>query len=128
RGAQGTGDEPGWGTRIPCLVRHGGQPAGVAQVAGESAHRLAGRRLCDRRSASGTGAVRREGRARMNEEEREQARRPTVEGVRDDLQRQPYLLVRLAENALTVAESLRDNYFKNTAEFITALRKAMYAA
>jgi NurA domain len=64
----------------------------------------------------------------MNEEEREQARRLTEEGVRDDLQRQPYLLMRLAENALTVAESLRDNYFKNTAHFIRALRKAVDAA
>ena len=64
----------------------------------------------------------------MNDEEREQVRRLTEEGVRDDLQRQPYLLMKLAENALIVAESLRDNYFKNTADFITALRKAMYAA
>ena len=48
--------------------------------------------------------------------------RLTEEGVRADLQRQPQLLLKLAENALTVAESLRDNYFKNTARFITALR------
>jgi hypothetical protein len=33
--------------------------------------------------------------------------------------------MKLAENALTVAESLRNNYFKNTASFITALRRAM---
>jgi hypothetical protein len=50
----------------------------------------------------------------------------TEDGVREDLQRQPHLLMKLAENALTVAESLRDNYFKNTAQFVTALRKAMY--
>lgn len=53
------------------------------------------------------------------------ARWPTEDGVREDLQRQPHLFVRLAENALTVAESLRDNYFKNTAELVTVLRKAV---
>lgn len=53
------------------------------------------------------------------------AKWPTEDGVREALQRQPHLFVRLAENALTVTESLRDNYFKNTAEFVTALRKAM---
>jgi NurA domain-containing protein len=50
---------------------------------------------------------------------------PTEAGVRADLERQPHLFMRLAENALTVAESLRDNYFKNTAQFVSALRKAM---
>lgn len=54
--------------------------------------------------------------------------RLTEEGVQADLQRQPHLLMKLAENALTVAESLRDNYFKNTAKFVVALRKAMYLA
>lgn len=49
----------------------------------------------------------------------------TEAGVNDDLQRQPHLFLELAENALTVAESLRDNYFKNTAKFVTALRQAM---
>lgn len=57
-----------------------------------------------------------------------QDRRLTEEGVRSDLQRQPHVFMRLAENALTVAESLRDNYFKNTASFITDLRKAAYYA
>lgn len=47
------------------------------------------------------------------------------DGVRADLQRQPHLFMKLAENALTVAESLRGNYFKNTAEFVSALRAAM---
>lgn len=55
-------------------------------------------------------------------------RRLTVEGVQSDLQRQPHLLMKLAENALTVAESLRDNYFKNTTKLVVALRKAMYLA
>lgn len=49
----------------------------------------------------------------------------TEAGVQEDFQRQPHLFVRLAENALTVAESLRGNYFQNTAKFIAALRKAV---
>jgi len=57
-----------------------------------------------------------------------QDRHLTEEGVQEDLQRQPHLMMKLAENALTVAESLRDNYFKNTAKFVVALRKAMYLA
>jgi hypothetical protein len=48
----------------------------------------------------------------------------TEEAVRLELQRRPHLLLRLAENALTVADSLRENYFRNTAAFIAALRKA----
>jgi hypothetical protein len=50
--------------------------------------------------------------------------RLTEQSVAEDLQRQPHLLMMLAENALTVAESLRDNYFRNTARFIAALRQA----
>ena len=50
----------------------------------------------------------------------------TEEQVYKDLQQQPYLLMQLAENALTVAESLRDNYFKNTARFVRHLRRAVY--
>lgn len=57
-----------------------------------------------------------------------QDHRLTEESVQADLQRQPHLLMKLAENALTVAESLRDNYFKNTAKFVVALRRAMYLA
>jgi hypothetical protein len=57
-----------------------------------------------------------------------QERRLTEEGVQADLQRQPHLLLKLAENALTVAESLRDNYFKNTARFVSHLRGAMHKA
>jgi len=52
----------------------------------------------------------------------------TEEGVQEELQQQSHLLMRLAENALTVAESLRDNYFKNTAKFVAALRRAMHMA
>lgn len=55
-------------------------------------------------------------------------RRLTEQGVQEDLQRQPHLLMKLAENALTVSESLRDNYFRNTAKFVVALRKAMHLA
>jgi hypothetical protein len=39
-------------------------------------------------------------------------RRASEEAVREDLQRQPHLYMRLAENALTVAESFRANYLK----------------
>jgi len=45
--------------------------------------------------------------------------------VQQELQRQPLILMRLAENSLTVAESLRGNYFKNTAKFVAALRRAV---
>jgi hypothetical protein len=54
--------------------------------------------------------------------------RLTEAGVREELQRQRHILMRLAENALTVAESLRDNYFQNTAKFVTALRRSIYLA
>lgn len=47
------------------------------------------------------------------------------ESVIADLQRQPLIFMRLAENALTVAESFRDNYLKNTATFISDLRRAV---
>src|SRR5262249_26140626 len=50
-----------------------------------------------------------------------------VEEVQQELQRQPHLLTRLAENTLTVANSLRDNYFRNTARFVAALRQTMAA-
>ena len=52
-------------------------------------------------------------------------RRFTEVGVREEIQRQPHIFTKLAENALTVAESLRDNYFKNTAEFVANLRRAV---
>ena len=45
-----------------------------------------------------------------------------------DLQRQPHLLMKLAGNSLTVAESLRENYFKNTAKFVAHVRTAMRTA
>ena len=47
------------------------------------------------------------------------------EQVLQDFYRQPHLFMRLAENALTVSESLRNNYFKNTTAFVTDLRKTM---
>jgi hypothetical protein len=49
--------------------------------------------------------------------------RPSAEAVEADFQRQPHLLLRLAENALNVAENLRDNYFRNTTRFISDLRR-----
>lgn len=50
----------------------------------------------------------------------------TEREVQDVFRRQPHLLMRLAENALTVAESLRDNYFRNTATFVASLRQAIH--
>lgn len=62
----------------------------------------------------------------MNDELQEH--RLTEKGVQEDFQRQPHLFMRLAENALFVAESFRDNYLKNTARFVSALRRAMHDA
>ncbi len=42
-----------------------------------------------------------------------------------ELQKQPHIFLKLAENSLTVAESFRDNYLKNTARFVAGLRRAM---
>lgn len=52
----------------------------------------------------------------------------TPEGVSAEIQRRPHVFMRLAENALTVAENLRGNYFHNTARFVAALRKAAQLA
>ncbi len=52
----------------------------------------------------------------------------TDQGVIADLQNQPHLMIKLQKNALLVAESLRDNYFANTAKFVTHLRRAMRQA
>lgn len=52
-------------------------------------------------------------------------RRPAEERVAAELQRRPHLMLQLAENALTVAESLRDNSFRNTARFVAALRQTV---
>ena len=51
--------------------------------------------------------------------------RLTENGVLEDLHHQPQLMMKLAENTLLVAESLRDNYFRNTALFISHLRQAI---
>ena len=53
--------------------------------------------------------------------EREQA-------IEREIQQHPHLFLRLAENSLTVAESFRDNYFRNTARLVATLRKGMDAA
>lgn len=45
-----------------------------------------------------------------------------------ELQNQPNLFLSLAENALSVAESLRDNYFQNTAQFVARLRVTLQDA
>lgn len=52
----------------------------------------------------------------------------TEASVGAEIQRRPSVMLQLAENSLTVAESLRDNYFRNTAKFVAALRRAMRAA
>ena len=44
------------------------------------------------------------------------------------IQQQPHLYLRLIQNSLTVAESLRQNYFKNTAEFVRLLQAKMRTA
>lgn len=49
----------------------------------------------------------------------------TPESVKEDLQNQPHIFWRLQENALSVAESLRGNYFNNTARFVADLRKTV---
>ena len=54
--------------------------------------------------------------------------RLTENGVLTDLHQQPQLMMKLAENSLLVAESLRDNYFRNTARFISDLRRAINEA
>lgn len=51
----------------------------------------------------------------------------TKGGVLEDIQRQPHIFIKLSENALIVAESLRNNYFNNTTQFIKDLRKAVRA-
>jgi hypothetical protein len=49
----------------------------------------------------------------------------SVAEIAESLQRRPHLFMRLLQNSLTVAESLRDNYFKNTARFVSDLRRRM---
>ncbi|GAB4323313.1 MAG: hypothetical protein Kow0091_30660 [Geminocystis sp.] len=39
------------------------------------------------------------------------------------IKQQPHILIKLQENALTVATNLRDNYFKNTADLIAFLQE-----
>jgi hypothetical protein len=62
----------------------------------------------------------------MSNAERDQQNSP--EAVEAELQRNPQVLLRLAENALTVAKSLRDNYFKNTARFVSEVRRSIHQA
>lgn len=61
----------------------------------------------------------------MSQEEELKTIKTLEDEVIADLQKQPHLFMRLAENALTVAESFRDNYLRNTTKFISALRGAM---
>ena len=52
----------------------------------------------------------------------------SLASVKAELQRQPHILLKLAENSLAVAGSLRDNYFKNTAHFVSDVRRAIQHA
>ena len=52
----------------------------------------------------------------------------SLASVEAELQRQPHILMRLAENSLTVAQSIRDNYFRNTARFVSEVRRAIQQA
>ena len=54
--------------------------------------------------------------------------RLTENHVQEDLLRQPQLMMKIVEKTLLVAENLRDNYFRNTARFISDLRRSMDAA
>ena len=54
--------------------------------------------------------------------------RLTESDVQEDLLRQPQLMMKIVEKSLLVAENLRDNYFHNTARFISDLRRAISAA
>ena len=51
--------------------------------------------------------------------------RLTDSDVQQDLLRQPQLMMKIVEKSLLVAENLRNNYFRNTACFISHLRRAM---
>jgi hypothetical protein len=53
---------------------------------------------------------------------------PAADSVEAELQRQPHILLRLAENSLTVATGLRDNYFRNTARFVSDVRRRVQAS
>ena len=52
----------------------------------------------------------------------------SLASVKAEFQRQPRILLKLAENSLAVAGSLRDNYFKNTAHFVSDVRRAFQHA
>lgn len=62
--------------------------------------------------------------AQLDRGQRSQESDP-ASAVEAELQRQPHILLKLAENSLTVANSLRDNYFKNTARFVSDVRRAI---
>lgn len=46
-----------------------------------------------------------------------------MEGVAREIAQRPHIFVALMQNALTVAHSLRDNYFRNTAGLVSRLRQ-----
>ena len=50
------------------------------------------------------------------------------EEIAREMQSRPHIFVRLQENALVVAKSLRNNYFSNTTEFVKKLREVAQQA
>jgi hypothetical protein len=65
----------------------------------------------------------------MKAEPKQASKKPdSAASIEAELQRQPHILLKLAENSLTVAKSLRDNYFKNTARFVSDVRRAINLA
>src|SRR5262245_26680670 len=50
---------------------------------------------------------------------------PSPSLIEAELQRHPHILMKLAEHSLTVAQSIRDNYFRNTARFVSDVRRAI---
>ncbi len=55
----------------------------------------------------------------------EQESDAAVNHALDEMLNPPQVLMRLAESSLTVADELRDNYFKNTAVFLADLHRAI---
>lgn len=53
----------------------------------------------------------------------EQLQEITQQSIAQRIQQQPHILIKLQENALTVAENLRGNYFQNTAKLIDFLQE-----
>ena len=44
---------------------------------------------------------------------------PEYREVSEDITKRPHVFIALVQNALTIAQSLRDNYFVNTAKIVS---------